>query len=230
MYVALNHAPTRQCIKPVLLCTGCLHRRQYLPARLAFPNHRRPYQPAQQTDKCGPRSARTRRHQSLHTSLGHQLLATLCMAEGQPARTPDIRRVCRTRRGPSAAQARSQRPRRVPALPAAQAQQRQPQAQRLRLDARVQRRTPQWPAPDRQHSEVAALPPLARAPRSALGLSAAAAARCVCAGLLPCQHTTKRSAHMHPQTIKARPERCAVAVEAMPHALPAHRAAPPWPG
>lgn len=174
MYVALNLEPTRQCIKPVLLCTGCLHRRQYLRASLAFPNHRRPYQPAQQTDKCGPRSARTRRHQSLHTSLGHQLLATLCMAKGQPARTPDMRRVCRTHRGPSAAQARSQRPRRVPALPAAQAQQRQPQAQRLRLDARVQRRTPQWPAPDRQHSEVAALPPLARAPRSALGLSAAA--------------------------------------------------------
>jgi hypothetical protein len=98
------------------------------------------------------------------------------MDKGQPARTPmlDMRGTCRIRRRAIVAQAPSQRPRRVPALPAAQAQQRQPEAQRLRLDARVQRRAPQRPAPDRQHSEVAALPPLARARRGVLGLSAAA--------------------------------------------------------
>lgn len=52
--------------------------------------------------------------------------------------------------------------RRVPALPAAEAQQQQPQADRLCLHDDAQTRAHQRPAPDAHDAEVAALPPLQR--------------------------------------------------------------------
>ena len=50
----------------------------------------------------------------------------------------------------------------MPALPAAQAQQRQPQPDGLRLESEAEPQAAQRPAPDGHHAEVAALPPLRR--------------------------------------------------------------------